>query len=86
MFVEFGLIVELDGQEAHPTGDAFRDRRRDNQVTVSGRRTLRYGWREVSQDPCGVAAEVAAVLTILGWTGNPHPCGPRCTLTVETRS
>lgn len=80
VFVEFGLVVELDGREAHPADQAFRDRRRDNLVTVGGRRTLRYGWREISQDPCGVAAEVAAVLTCLGWTGTPHPCGPTCRL------
>jgi ribosomal protein S30 len=56
---EWGLVRELDGHEAHPDDARFRDRRRDNRVTVSGRRTLRYGWREIAGDPCGVAAETA---------------------------
>jgi Protein of unknown function (DUF559) len=76
-FVEWGLVVELDGRQAHPD-ERFRDRRRDNLVTVSGRRTLRYGWQELVEDPCGVAAEVAGVLRSLGWTGTPGGCGPRC--------
>jgi hypothetical protein len=80
-YLPWGLVCELDGREAHPDDARFRDRRRDNQVTVSGRRTLRYGWREVVTDPCGVAAEVASVLRDLGWTGTPHPCGPDCRLT-----
>ena len=28
---------------------------------ISGRRTLRYGWHEIVDDPCGVALEVARV-------------------------
>lgn len=74
------LVVELDGREAHPQAEQFRDRVRDNRVTVSGRRTLRYGWREVVADPCGVAAELVAVLRALGWRGRPRTCGPGCAL------
>jgi hypothetical protein len=77
---EPGLICELDGREAHPDEAGFRDRARDNRVTVSGRTTLRYGWREVAGDPCAVAAEVAAVLEHLGRTVRPQPCGPACRL------
>jgi len=40
--------------------------------------TLRYGWREMAGDPCGVAGEVAAVLGRLGWPGRPNSCGPGC--------
>jgi len=80
-FVEYGLIAELDGRLAHPTDRAFRDRRRDNRVTVSGRSTLRYGWHEITQDSCAVAGEVTAVLQTLGWTGAPRPCSPHCGLT-----
>jgi len=32
----------------------------------------------VTDDPCGVAAQVAAVLAAQGWTGTLHPCGPTC--------
>jgi hypothetical protein len=77
---EPGLVCELDGREAHPDEARFRDRPRDNLVTVTGRTTLRYGWREVAGDPCGVAGEVAAVLERLGRSVRPHPCGPACRL------
>ena len=74
----WGLVRELDGREAHPDHARHRDRRRDNRVTVSGRATLRYGWREVVGDPCEVAAEVAEVLRRLGWPGEARRCGPTC--------
>lgn len=77
---EHGLVVELDGRGAHPIDEAFRDRRRDNHATRRGERTLRYGWREVVGAPCEVAAEVAHVLVLAGWTGRPSPCHPGCTL------
>jgi hypothetical protein len=43
-YLPWGLVCEVDGREAHPDDERFRDRRRDNRVTVSGRRKLRYGW------------------------------------------
>lgn len=72
-YVEFAVLVELDGVAWH---DAVRDRRRDNDrapVWV----TLRYGWAEVVTDPCRVAREVAAVLASKGWTGSIRGCA-RC--------
>lgn len=72
------LVVELDGRAAHPVEGAFRDRRRDNHAARLGETTLRYGWREVVSDPCGIAAEVAGVLALAGWTGQPRGCGPGC--------
>lgn len=74
----WGVICELDGREAHPDDERFRDRARDNRVIASGRAPLRYGWREVAGDPCRVAAELAAVLRSRGWTGEPAPCSPAC--------
>lgn len=79
-YVEFGVVIEMDGREAHPVEEAFRDRRRDNRVAVSGRQSLRYGWHEILQDPCGVAGEVALILRASGWKGSPHPCSPTCRL------
>jgi len=76
-FEGWPLVVELDGRTAHPDEERFRDRRRDNRVTVTGRRTLRYGWHDLVQDPCAVAAEVAAVLRLLGRPADPVRCG-RC--------
>ncbi len=78
VYEEFALVVELDGRVGHVgAGDAFRDRRRDNRHTAVGLRTLRFGWQEVTLDPCGIASEVAEVLVGLGWGGLPVRC-PRC--------
>jgi len=74
----WGVICELDGREAHPDEARFRDRHRDNRVAVSGRITLRYGWREVVGEPCAVALEVAQVLRRRGWSGEVRPCGSAC--------
>jgi hypothetical protein len=75
---EFDTRVELDGRLGHEEEGRFRDRRRDNKSTVSGKATLRYGHAEVFGDPCGIAEEVAAVLTARGWTGYLRPCSPHC--------
>ncbi len=72
------VLVELDGREAHPPEGAFRDLRRDNSAAVAGDTTLRYGWRDVVGNPCVVAAQVAAVLRLGGWTGRPRPCSATC--------
>jgi len=76
-YVECALVVELDGRVGHVGEGRFRDRRRDNSHTRSGLRTLRFGWDEVSNEPCAVALEVAEVLIGLGWSGYPARC-PRC--------
>lgn len=76
-YVEHALVVELDGRVGHVGRGQFRDRRRDNSHTRSGLRTLRFGWEEVSEQPCAVALEVAEVLIGLGWSGYPGRC-PRC--------
>lgn len=72
------LVIELDGQEAHPRDGAFRDLRRDNQVTATGRTTFRYGWRDVVGEPCTVAAQVGIALSQRGWRGTILPCGQGC--------
>jgi hypothetical protein len=79
-YQRWSTLVELDGREAHPIDEAFRDHQRDNASAVVGDVALRYGWRDVVGNPCGVAAEVAAVLRLRGWVGVPAGCGPRCTL------
>ena len=75
---EFGVAVELDGRAAHPAEARWRDIRRDNASAEAGIVTLRYGWADVTQEPCRVAAEVVRVLRNHGWTGHPRPCGPGC--------
>jgi hypothetical protein len=74
------LVVELDGREAHPDDQRFRDMRRDNAVVLSGRVSLRFGWHDVVSDPCGVASQVGAALRAQGWGGRPTPCSPSCPL------
>jgi len=71
------LVVELDGRLGHEGFGRFRDMHRDNVGTVSGELTLRYGWRDVTGDPCAVAWQVAAVLARRGWSGLPGRC-QRC--------
>lgn len=78
------VAAELDGQGAHPVAGAHRDRHRDNVSTLEGRRTLRFGWREVVGEPCGVAADVVAALRLAGWDDGPTPCAPTCPLRLAT--
>lgn len=69
------LTVRLDGQAYHSNAAvAFRDRRRDNAAELAGRSRLVFGWRDISDDPCGAAREVLAVLHRLGWHGPALRC------------
>jgi hypothetical protein len=77
-YEHFGTVVELDGREAHPTEEAFRDLRRDNAGTVAGDRMLRYGWRDAAGRACAIATQVGRVLQEQGWTGRLRRCGPNC--------
>jgi very-short-patch-repair endonuclease len=74
----YGVAVELDGRAYYPADERLRDSRRDNAAAAEGIITLRYGWADVAQHPCDVAAQVSAVLRQRGWTGRPRPCGPAC--------
>lgn len=74
------VLVELDGRLGHAGDGAFRDRSRDNGALVEGWVTLRFGWADVTQRPCLVAADVASVLRSRGWTGRLKRCGSRCTV------
>jgi hypothetical protein len=80
-YVEFRLVVELDGRGAHPADQRELDDMRDNELLLDeGTRTLRYGWRSVTLHPCTTAAQVAQLLRSGGWTGTPRRCGPGCQL------
>jgi hypothetical protein len=70
--------VELEGLAFHPDDQSHLDAVRDNEAVLMGDVVLRYGWRPVVGTPCGVAAQVAAVLTLRGWGGQPRSCGPGC--------
>ena len=76
-FDEFPLLVELDGFTWH--GDRRdADQWRDNELLItSGRRTLRYGFRQIAGRPCEVAHQLARALSVLGWRGPLKRC-TRC--------
>lgn len=78
LYEDFGVCVELDGRATHPAGTRWRDIRRDNANAADGIITLRYGWADINNHPCEVAAESADVLRSRGWTGRARPCGPTC--------
>ena len=80
-YEKFGLVVELDGRQAHPAERRGQDRSRDNDATAGGGSTLRYDWDDVTRHGCGTAAQVARSLASRGWTGQPKRCTPACRAT-----
>ena len=74
LYPDFGVVVELDGRLGHEGSGAFRDSERDNAHSIAGYLTLRFGWQDVTRDPCAVAAKVQKALAIRGWTGEPGRC------------
>ena len=72
LYRAYDTVVELDGRAAHP--DRFRDMRRDNRAVVAGRAPLRYGYRDVREQPCATAVQVGTVLSGRGWRGRLRRC------------
>jgi very-short-patch-repair endonuclease len=57
------LIVELDGRAVHGTATAFEaDRERDRILIADGWRVIRVTWRQLIDDPGGVARDVWTAL------------------------
>jgi hypothetical protein len=77
-YAEFGLVIELDGKQAHPGERRGLDQSRDNAAAADGGSTLRYGWDDVTHRACPTAAQVADSLRSRGWTGRLKPCSPAC--------
>jgi len=78
LYEECGVAVELDGRAAHRAEDRWQDAHRDNFFARVGIVTLRYGWADVTEHPCRMAAEIGQVLREHGWTGTLSRCGPAC--------
>jgi very-short-patch-repair endonuclease len=78
LYEEYELVVELDGQVAHPGDRRWLDIWRDNAAAATGALTLRYGYRDLALTPCLVAAQVSQVLRSRGWPGTARPCSPNC--------
>jgi hypothetical protein len=77
LYEEYQLALELDGRLAHPAESRWRDIRRDNAAAADQITTLRYGWLDVTNDPCRIAAEIASLLIRRGYSGC-RPCQPGC--------
>jgi hypothetical protein len=78
LYSVLGIGVELDGQAYHPAEARWRDIGRDNALAADGILILRYGWPDVSDRPCYVAAQIGAVAAQRGWPGTLRRCGPGC--------
>lgn len=74
---QWSTLVELDGQLGHRGEHETRDAWRDARHLARGLATLRFGWTDLVQRPCGVASMVASVLRNRGWSGFMRTC-PRC--------
>jgi very-short-patch-repair endonuclease len=60
---EHRLVVELDGWTTHQTRHAFeRDRRKDAHLTTHGYRVLRITYRQLTEEPERVIAQLATLL------------------------
>jgi very-short-patch-repair endonuclease len=61
------LIVEVDGWESHRTRSAFEeDRARDARLAVLGYETVRFTWRQVTDNARGVAKTIRSLLRARG--------------------
>ena len=78
LYRDYGVCVELDGQQAHPDHRRWDDLRRVNALAEQGLVTLRYGWIDVDRQPCRTAAQVGAILRNRGWSGPVRSCRPGC--------
>ena len=81
-YTDFGVVVELDGRLGHTELGRFRDMDRDNEASLDGLLTLRFGAGDLHGRPCAVAAKVARALHQRGWNGLPNRCR-RCRLVHE---
>ena len=70
------LIVESDDRRSHFTITAFeKDRRRDQRLKIAGWEVIRCTWRQVSDDPTGLARVIRILIarTPDTPTGRKHP-------------
>jgi len=72
-----GLIVELDGRQYHRGPKEFDDMWRDNELSLDGALTFRFGAPHITGGACRTARLVGATLMRLGWPGPITRC-PRC--------
>jgi very-short-patch-repair endonuclease len=64
LWPEHRLVVETDGRQTHLTHHAFeRDRARDAKITIAGYRVIRFTYRQIRDDPQGVASTLQTLLS-----------------------
>ena len=76
-YLEFSVLVELDGRVWHEGLAASADMHRDNHHVLAAFTTLRFGWTAVVGDPCDVARQVVEALRLHHWAGELRRCS-RC--------
>jgi hypothetical protein len=74
----YRLVVELDGKQAHQASRNGADENRDNHAATLGAATLRFGWADVTRQPCQTAATEALALRQRGWPGRLRRCSAAC--------
>jgi hypothetical protein len=79
-YLDYGVLVELDGASAHPQESRWADRERDNHAATQKKQTLRFGWKHVRHEACATAKTTATVLMNHGWQGPPRRCNPQCSV------
>ena len=77
-YVEYQLLVELDGKQYHDEDRRGEDQGRDNHAAAAGNATIRYGWRDVTLGACESAAQLYAALRQRGYRGSITGCSPGC--------
>jgi very-short-patch-repair endonuclease len=75
------VAIELDGGAAHGTAQAFqKDRERDRILAAERYTTARITWRQITETPAEVAADLALILTpypLSDGSGAIRPLPPR---------
>ena len=63
LFEHARLVVEFDGYAVHAKPEVFEaDRRRQNRLVLAGYRVLRYTWKQLTETPEALIAELRAAL------------------------
>jgi hypothetical protein len=66
-FKDFGVHVEIDGEQHIEASSRWADMKRQNDLWVAGDRVLRFPAWVVRRQPAEVVEEVRAALTAAGW-------------------
>lgn len=66
-FADFGVHVEIDGSQHTEAREWWADMRRQNAMSVTGDRILRFPAWAIRNDPDTVIAQVRAALIAAGW-------------------